>query len=256
MPMLQAHSLLWHYLWIAPQVLALTLVAALLRGNFRRRYPIFFSYLVFSTVEGICLYVFDVSPRVSPLLWWQAFLAGTIIEGLLKFALIGELVHHLLHPWPSIAKLGRNLITGSGVVLVLGASVAAAFAVPDNTPRVIVGAHIISEAIYLAAAGLIASIFVLAAYFHIPWESTNFGIAVGAGFTWCLHLVVWALVAGGVVRNQVWEDLAMEAAYQVSVLIWCYYLLIPREVSIQYPAPAVPEGSLEMWNRELERLLQ
>jgi len=254
--MLQAHSLLWHYLWIAPQILTLALVAALLRGNFRRRYPVFFSYLVFSAIEGICLYSFDVSPRVGPTTWWRAFLAGTIIEGLLKFALIGELVHQLLHPWPSIAKLGRNLISGAGVVLVLGASVAAAFAVPDNTPRLIGGAHIISEAIYLTAAGLIASIFVLAAYFHIPWESTNFGIAVGAGFTWCLHLAVWALVTGGVVRNQAWEDLAMAGAYHVSVLIWCYYLLIPHEVSIQNPAPALPDGSLDLWNRELERLLQ
>ena len=254
--MLQAHSLLWHYLWIAPQILTLTLVAALLRGNFRRRYPVFFSYLVFSTIEGICLYSFDVSPRVSPLTWWRAFLAGAIIEGLLKFALIGELVHQLLHPWPSIAKLGRNLISAAGVVLVLGASVAAGFAVPDNTPRLVGGAHIILEAIYLAAAGLIASIFVLAAYFHIPWESTNFGIALGAGFTWCLHLAVWALVSGGVVRNQVWEDLAMAAAYHVSVLIWCYYLLIPHQVSIHNTAPALPEGSLDLWNRELERLLQ
>ena len=254
--MLQSHSLLWHYLWIAPQVLTLILVAALLRGSFRRRYPIFFSYLVFSTIEGICLYALDVSPRVSPLTWWRAFVTGTIIEGLLKFALIGELVHQLLHPWPSIATLGRNLISGAGAVLVLAASVAAAVAAPDGAPRIIGGAHIISEAIYLTSAGLIASVFVLAAYFHIPWDSTNFGIAVGAGFTWCVHLTIWALVTGGVVRDQVWEDLAIAGAYHFSVLIWCYYLLVPRAVSIQSPAPALPEGSLDLWNRELERLLQ
>lgn len=254
--MLQSHSALWHYLWIAPQVVTFILTASLIRGDFRRRYPFFFAYLVFSTIEGICLYSFDVSPRISALTWWKAFWVGTIIEGLLKFLVIGELLYRLLHPWTSIAKLGRNLVSGAGAILILAAAVIAAFAVPEGSPWFIYGAHILSQTIYLTAAGLVVSLFLLAASFHVPWERTALGIALGAGFSWCVHLAVFALVTGAVVRDRAWQDPAMMAAYHVTVLIWAYYLLLPHRVSVPKTTPVLPETNLDLWNRELERLLQ
>ncbi len=45
------------------------------------------------------------------------------------------------------------------------------------------------------------------------------------------------------------------ATYHVCVLIWFYYLLLPQKSPIMSPAPP-PENNLELWNRELERLLQ
>jgi hypothetical protein len=41
----------------------------------------------------------------------------------------------------------------------------------------------------------------------------------------------------------------------VCVLIWFYYLLVPEKSSTKSAAP-LPEHSLDIWNRELERLLQ
>jgi hypothetical protein len=254
--MLQAHSLVWHYLWLAPHILSLLLVGALVPGDFRRRYPVFFSYLIFASIDGLSLYALDVAPSVSAIAWWQAFWVGTIIEGLLKFAVIGEVVHHLLHSWSSIAKLGRNLITGAGVVLVMLSAVAAAFAAPDNAPWVISGAHVLSQTIYLASAGLVLSIFVLAACFHIPWDRTTFGIALAAGIVWCEHLAISALIAGGVVRNRDWVDLANMGTYHITVVVWGYFLLVPRKKMAPAASLALPETNLDVWNRELERLLQ
>jgi hypothetical protein len=252
--MLQAHSILWHYLWIAPNILCLVLAVAVGRSSFRTQYPLFFSYLIFSALEGICLYALDVSPKVSAITWWRVFWGGTIVDGLLKFAVVAELLHHLLHSWPAVARLGRNLVSGAGALLVLLAAVAAAFAAPDNTPWLVGGAHVLSQTLYLTVAGLILSIFMLAASFRIPWERSAFGVALGAGVVWCEHLAVWALVAGGVVRNRGWEDIANMGAFHLCVLVWFYYLLVPSKATSTAAAP-LPESNLDVWNRELERLV-
>jgi hypothetical protein len=253
--MLQAHSFLWHYLWLAPNVLCLVLAAVMFARRLHKEYPFFFAYLIFVAFKEFCLYFLDLSPKVSATTWWYAFWAGTIVEGLLKFTVLAELLQHLLRSWPSIAKLGRNLVSGAGVLLVFLAAVAAAFAAPDNTPRLVGGAHVLSQTLYLTEAGLIVSMFVLAAAFKIPWERTAFGIALAFGVVWCEHLAIWALVTGGVVRNRGWEDLANGATYHVAVLIWFYYLLVTQKEVAKSAVP-LPENDLAVWNRELERLVQ
>jgi hypothetical protein len=273
--MLQAHSLLWHYLWLAPHLFTLVLVVLVLRTDFRRHYPFFCLYLTLASLEGLCLYALDISPKISPINWWRAFWGGIVLEGMLKFVLIGELLHHLLRSWPSIAKLGRNLVSGAGILLVFVAAIAAAFAAPDNAPWLVGSSHVLLQTIYLAAAGLIVSVFAVAAFFHIPWERPAFGIALGAGLVWCEHLALWALIAGGVVRNRTWVDFANMGTYHISVLIWYYYLLVPekkrpsktppKDRSDDPPsdppsasssgAPQDHEETLNDWNRELERLI-
>jgi hypothetical protein len=269
--MLQAHSLLWYYLWLAPTTYGLVLALCLWRRGIHRLHRFFFSYLVFDCTAQVTLFGLDLAHGVSAFAWWKAFWVVTIIEGLLKFAILAELLHHLLQSW-SIAKVVRNLVAGAGVVLVLLAAVAAAFAAPDNTHWLVGGAHILLETLYFAQAGLITSIFLLAHFFHIPWERKSFGIAMGFAVVWYEHLSVWALVAGGLARNQTWVDFANMATYHISVLIWFYFLLVPKKVS---QPPILPpkdpsddsspdpssgssqhhEESVDEWNRELERLI-
>lgn len=275
MNMLQAHSPLWQYLWVAPNVLGLGLAIGMWRRGLRKQYPLFFSFLVIGGIDQVCLYFLDLSPRVSGTGWWSAFWAATIIEALLKFAVVAELLHHLLQRWPSVATLVRNGVSAAGVVLVPVAAVAGAFSAPDNTHWLVGGAHVLLETIYISQAGLIVSMFLMAFFLHIPWDRYTFGIAFGFAIVWCEHLAVWALVAGGVARNKNWVDLANSATYHVTVLIWCYYLLVPHKVAQpkdhepqppEYP-PAEPpsassggspqnhEENLNDWNRELERLI-
>ncbi|MGA7358541.1 MAG: hypothetical protein WCF73_18450, partial [Candidatus Sulfotelmatobacter sp.] len=50
-------------------------------------------------------------------------------------------------------------------------------------------------------------------------------------------------------------DFVIMATYHVCVLIWFYYLLVPQRNAATSAVP-LPEHNLELWNRELERLLQ
>jgi len=255
--MLQAHSFLWHYLWLAPHLLQLALAVLLWRRGLHKLFPVFLAYAVFEPVEEFTLYGMDVSPSVSGETFWWTYCVGLVIEGLIMFALIGELALHLLRPWPSVAKIGSQLIQGAGVVLVLLATLAAAYAPIDNPQNAIISrAHILEQTLYIVLSGLVLSTFLFAAYFKLAWHNFAFGIALGLGILACEHLATWAVMAnGGLADKRDLLDLLNMATYHICVLIWFYYLLAPQRIAAK-PTVSLPENNLDIWNRELERLLQ
>jgi hypothetical protein len=255
--MLQAHSYLWHYLWVAPNLFLLALAALILRRGYRKQFPVFLAFAIIAALVQLTIYVADVLPSISAATWWKMFWAGLLIEAVLKVALIGEMFAHVSGSYASIAKLGRTLVGSAGVVLVLLAAIVAAHTPKDSTSWIVAGAHILEQTIYLIESGLILFLFIFAAYFKLNWKRAPFGIALGLGFSACVHLATWALAANGNFDNRyrIWVDFLNMAAYHVCVLIWSYYLLVPQR-SATTPTVSLPEHNLEVWNRELERLLQ
>jgi hypothetical protein len=255
--MLQAHSLLWHYLWVAPNVFLVVLAFLLYRHRIYERYPFFLAFAVVTGLEQLTVYAADVIPSVTPETWWRLFWAGLLIEGLLKFALVGEIFGNVFNAYASVAKLGKFLIRGVGILLVLGAALAAAYA-PKNSPfGIISGAHVLEQTIYLIEAGLLLFIFLFSGYFRVRPSRPAFGIAVGLAISACVHLGTWAILANGVFPDSTRSvlDFLNMATYHVAVLIWFYYLLVPERVDTK-SAVLLPENNLAVWNRELERLLQ
>lgn len=255
--MLQAHSYLWHYLWVAPNVLLLALAVLLWRQELQRRYPVFLAFVVVMAAEQLTVYAADVAPSVGPFTFWYVFWTGLLIEALLKFAVIGEIFGHVFGTYSSLAKLGKLLISAAGVLLVLVAAVVAAYTPKDNTYWIVSGAHVLEQTIYFIESGLILFLFVFAAFFKLHWEPKPFGIALGLGISACVHLATWALLANGNFSAQyrVFLDFLNMLTYHVSVLLWYYYLLAPEKRVIPAAGILVPGNNLEIWNRELERLL-
>src|SRR6202451_2338481 len=112
--MLQAHSLLWHYLWLAPDVLQVGLAGFVFRRGLHKLFPAFFTYLIYEALETFVLYAMDVLPSVSAKVYWRVFWAGLIVGGLIKFAVIGELLRRLLQSWAVPAPTGTGLLMGAG----------------------------------------------------------------------------------------------------------------------------------------------
>jgi len=257
--MLRAHSLLWYYLWVAPNLFLLVLAVLIWRRNLYKQFPVFLLYAVVVAVEQLTLCLADVLPSISPTSWWYLFWAGLLAEAVVKFALIGEIFSRVCGLYPSLAKLGKSLISGVGVVLVLLASLAAAYTPKDNIHWIVSGAHLLEQTTYMIECGLILFLFLFAAYFKLHWSRSSFGIALGLGISACVHLATWALLANGnfAAHYRVFLDLLNLATYHVCVLIWFYYLLhTPKSGSKPGgPPPPPPEHHLEVWNEELERLL-
>jgi hypothetical protein len=254
--MLQAHSFLWHYLWVAPDVLLLLLGVLMWRRNLQRQFPAFTAFAFLGAIEHLVLYAADLAPWVSAESFWRIVWAGLLVDIVLRLSVIAEIFSHLCGSYPSIARLGKNVIRGVGVVLVFVAVGAAAFAQRDNPHWLISGEHLFEQAIYLIESGVLLSIFLFAAYFHLSWNTKIFGISLGLAIAACVHLATWAVMAnGGMADKRYLLDFLNMATYHVCVLIWFYYLLLPQK-SVTTSAVPLPEHSLEVWNRELERLLQ
>jgi hypothetical protein len=255
--MLQAHSLLWHYLWVAPNLLLLILAAILWRRKLYKKFPVFLVFAVVIPIEQLTVYITDIIPAVQPIAWWHVFWAGLLVEALIKFALIGEIFGAVFGLYPSVAKPGKFLISAVGVALVLLSSVAAAYTPKDNIYWIVSGAHVLEQTIYMIECGLILFLFVFAAYFKLHWSRPAFGITLGLGISACVHLATWALMANGnfsaQYRNRL--DFLNMATYHACVLIWFYYLLVPQKNVPKPKDPPPPEHDLTVWNQELERLL-
>jgi hypothetical protein len=256
--MLQAHSFLWYYLWVAPNLLLLILAALTWRRKLHTQYPVFLIFALVIPVEQLTLFAADILPSVSATTWWHIFWVGLLAEAVIKFALIGEIFSAVFGLYPSVGKLGKLLISGAGMVLVLGATLVAAHTPKDNTHWIVSGAHILEQTIFFIECGLILFLFLFAAYFKLHWSRSAFGIGLGLGISACVPLATWALMANGNFAAQYRNllDVINMATYHVCVLIWFYYLLItPRKDSRPGGSPPPPEHHLEVWNKELERLL-
>ena len=254
--MLQAHSLLWHYLWVAPNVFLLALVLFAWKRGLQKQFPIFVIFAAVTAIEQLAFYVADILPSVSPATWWQIFWVGLMIEAVLKFALIGEIFSQVFGLYSAIAKLGKLLTSGAGVILILVAAVAAAYTPKNSAYAIVSRVHILEQSVYMVECGLILFLFVFAAYFKLSWRRSPFGIALGLGISGCVHLATWTLMANGKFAHRYDTSLIFVnmAAYHVCVLLWFYYLFVPHKAA-QESGALVPEHNLELWNRELERLL-
>src|SRR5579863_6774756 len=98
--MLQAHSPLWHYLWIAPNIILLLLSSLIWKRGLSKRFPAFFAFAVFSAVAELAVYTADVSPWVSAQTFWRIVWVSLLVEGPLKFALIGEIFAQVFGAYP------------------------------------------------------------------------------------------------------------------------------------------------------------
>jgi hypothetical protein len=255
--MLQAHSFLWHYLWLAPNLLLLFLAVLLWRRGTARQFPTFFAFAILSSVGQLAVYAADILPAVAPTTYWRVDWGDLVLEGVLKFVLIGEIFALLFGSYASVAQLGKTLIRGAGIVLIFAAALAAAYARKNEFFGIISGANLLEQTTYLIECGILVSIFFFSAYFHLSWPRQVFGIALGLSVSACVHLATWALIdnSGLPHSTRITLTFVNMATYHVCVLIWFFYLLVPGKVAVKSAVP-LPDNNLEVWNRELERLVR
>ncbi|HET7893111.1 MAG TPA: hypothetical protein VFL34_16405 [Candidatus Sulfotelmatobacter sp.] len=221
-----------------------------------RQFPAFFAYAILSGIGQLALYAADVLPFVSGSAYWYVDWADQILEALLKFLLIGEIFARIFGAYPSLARLGKLLIRGASAALILAAVLAAASAPQSDRVAIIYRANLLEQTTYIVECGVLVAIFLFAAYFHLEWPRKIFGIALGLSVSSCVHLATWAMIANGGLTHTARVDLVFVnmAAFHLCVLLWFYYLLVPGKVTAKAAVP-LPENSLDLWNRELERLV-
>jgi len=255
--MLQAHSNLWNYLWVAPNVFLLAVAFLLWKRGLARKVPAFFAFAILGALGDLAVFGADIAPFVSAPNFWRVEWINLLLESLLKFLVIGEIYSKVFSSYSSISRLSKFLVSGFGAVLVLLAGVIAGFAHGDNPSFLISGFHLLEQTVFIIETGLIIFLVLLAAYFHLSSDRLSIGILLGFAISACVHLATWAIIANASPSEQTRTQFGFldMGTYHVSVLIWLYYVLVPQRVVKKTVVP-LPENNLAVWNRELERLLQ
>jgi hypothetical protein len=249
------HSFLWHYLWIAPQVLQLAVAIIIVQRKLHKEFPAFLLYIIFEIVFNSALFVLDHDPSIT---WYQYRWAESMGDGfsiVLRFAVIQEIFSIVCDSYPSLNRIGTAMFRGAAVLL-FAVAVAIAFHTPgaEYAPRVVAGLVVLNRAVAIVQCGLLLLLFLFASYFRLPRRSYVFGIATGLGIFSAVQLATAAIRSQVQVESRLFIDFLPMITYHCCVLIWLFYLLVPEPV--WRAAPSVPTHDLESWNRELQRLLQ
>ncbi|MBZ5685657.1 MAG: hypothetical protein LAP86_11540 [Acidobacteriia bacterium] len=255
--MLQAHSFLWNYLWVAPNLLLLAVGFLIWKRGISREVPAFLAFTILGALGDLAVFGADVAPFISAENYWRIEWARLLIESLLKFLVIGEIFSRVFTRYPSISRVSRIAVSVFGAVLVLMAGLIAGFAHGDSTRLLISGDHLLEQTVFVIESGLILFLFLFAAYFRLSWDRLSFGILLGFGISSCVHLSAWAIIANASPSERARTLFAFlnMGTYHLCVLMWLYYVLVPQKVVRKSVVP-LPENNLAVWNRELERLLQ
>lgn len=247
------HSFLWHYLWIAPHVLQILVVVAMVRRGLAREFPVFLAYTVFQVLEEGTLFMLDHSAAVSGYQYWCAYSVGMAIDATLRFAVIFEVFRSVFQNYPGLRHLCRLVFRGAIVVLLFAAVVVAARAPEIGLSAFLSRIHIMGLSVSVMQSGLLILLVGFSICFGLSWRSLAYGIAVGLGIFSTVYLATEAMrVWTGPVAGYAYDFVIM-ASYHCSVLVWLVYVLAPETAC--RTVEELPQNSLEQWNAELQRLL-
>jgi len=255
--MFEAHSYLWHYLWVAPNLLSALLAVMLWKRDLLGQFRTFFLYACYNTMQWAVLYTIDLSESTPPVYYWVALCVGLVVECIILFLLVSDIAADVFGSYAAIAHFGRLLIRWGCGVLLLVATVVMALAGEENpAAQLIPASHKLQLGMSVVVTGLLLLLFGMAAYFHLRWDHRFFGIAFGLGIIASVHLATWAIMANGKMpSHRPWLDMFNMATFHVAVLLWLYYLLVPKPARVHPPLASLPDNALTAWNRELERFL-
>ena len=251
---MQPHSLLWHYLWLAPHVFQIAIFAVMIRRRLYRDYPVFFSYLLYEAILGFSLFALDHNPNVSPAQYWQFDWFGSVGSIALRFGLIWEIFSHVFDPYPALCAFGKMVFRWSALVLVVVAIAVALYSPAPDVPRILSGVYVVDRTISIIQCGLLLFLFLFSSYFGLSWRSYVLGIAIGLGFYSVVHLATSSIwMRAGPFNGSYIIDFVTMATFHCCVLIWFFYLV--SQEPVRRSVGEIPHNELEVWDRELGRLL-
>ncbi len=245
---------LFYYLWVAPHILLAVILLLMVRRKLYRQFPIFFIYTAFELFQfGVLLAVFVHFGSLSSDRYRGAFSLGTALSTALRFGIIYEIFADLFRNYNVLGELGKAWFRGTTVVLLLiGVGLASTRGNGADVFFRIV--PILDRTVSLMQCGLLLFLFMFARYFALSLRNYAFGIALGFGILASVELGISAIRSQIGVGSYLLDNLGM-ATYHGCVLVWIFYLAAPERNTNRAPKK-LPESDLEVWNEELQRLLQ
>jgi len=257
--------ILYYYLWVAPHVLLGGVLFLMVRRQVHRQFPMFFLYATWEISQFDVLFAIHLSNFHFGAGYQRAYLVGLALSTAIRFEVIYELFRHFFHRYPALTGPGRFLFRGTTVLLLViavGLAISAPGSAADQISHATTYSSLkatpfaLDRAVTILQCGLLMSLFVFSRYFALSWRSNAFGIALGLGAFASVELATSAMrLYFSSNTFNTFFDFSNMATYHFCVLVWMFYLLAP-ERKPHYALQPLPEDDLEIWNRELQRLIQ
>ena len=234
------NEILTQSVWWSTNALEALLLVRAVRGDFFRKYPIFYiylSYVLFESFLRFCFYVFkpDLYPSVY---WFSQYVSVTI-----GYGVVWEIFRQALANYPGAGRVARTCLL-TIFILVLCKVFLNALSGPVYSPAKTTAD--LERYLRVVQAILLMTIVGLVAYYVIPMGRNLRGIILGYGFFLGLTVMRLALRSHlGDAFQPVWQHLAW-ASYSVALVIWCLSLWS------SHPSPA-PRSEVEI-ERDYELL--
>jgi hypothetical protein len=252
-------SALFYYLWIAPHILLAVILMLMIRRKLYKQFPVFLLYIAFELFQFIVLLtVFRRAGSLADDRYRGAFALGTAISAALRFGIIYEIFTELFRNYDGLSELGRVLFRWATIVLLLiGVALASTH---GNGNEFISIVATLDRTVRFMQCGLLMFLFLFSRYFALSWRNYAFGIALGFGILASSELANTAILSwigkfSDLGKGSDILDYLGMTVYHACVLIWIFYLLAPERETVLTPKQ-LPEDELEVWNQELQRLLQ
>jgi len=254
-PMIFFLKILGYYLWISPKVLLIVLLCVMIRRGLHRQFPMFCAYAALQVVQSAILFLISSRFGFSGPEYHQAYSMTVAASAALRFAVIYELFNDFFRSYPLLVKPGRILLRGGTIVLLLAALGLAVLAPGNGVELLVKATNVLDRTVSILQCGLLLSLLLFSRYFSLSWRSPAVGIALGLGAFASVSFAASSIRLYFGVFSVRGLDLFTMATYHVCVLIWMFYLL-RTERATSYVLNPPPSHDLDVWNNELERLVQ
>jgi|SRR5215471_4547475 len=246
----------FYYLWIAPHVLQMIVLLLVIRRKLYRQFPMFLLYTAFELFQFVVLFAAaNGAGNFTDEQYRNMFSLGSAISTGLRFGVIYDICAHMLRDYPGLNDLGRSLFRWATVVLLLVATGAAAVTHGHGVFNPVILLSVLDRTASIMQCGLVLLLFLFSRYFVLSWRNCAFGLSLGFGIFASVELATSAIRSQiGSIRAD-YLDLVVMGAYHCCVLVWAFYLAMPERNTYDTPKKP-PDDDLDVWNRELERLLQ
>jgi hypothetical protein len=254
-------------LWLLAPLVQACLLAVMLRRGLRREHPAFFAYTVYMLAKTLAEFaVFHISASVYFYVYW----AGTAPAVILGFMVIHEIFHSVFRPYDSLHALASVLFRWASIVLALVAVVSVASGSSGLNVHVMEAIYALERSIRVMQVGLVLFLFLFAGHVGLSARSHIVGIALGFGIFAGANIMFATLSASHAIPHSA-LSLIRSFAYNVSCLLWFWYMLAPepqrqaidhraRSAEWNFALQAVEQGQhesfLPMIENAVERILQ
>jgi hypothetical protein len=243
---MNSFHLLTSALWFLPLALQLAIAVSMLYRGLARQFPFFFTYNLTLPARDLILASLPYGGNLySAVYWW-----GDGAAILLALVVIVEVAFHLVGRYPFLRFLFKVLLSIAAIAAVAALASLIWTRGPAGADIVLEWTIYIERSVRFLQVCLLILMLALMSRLGLSWRNYPLGIAAGFGLYAAFDLLLLELRAHLHALTDNSFVLLRSTAYNLGVLIWAAYFLLPLG---EGPINRLPPHDLGQWNDELNQ---